>query len=115
MGMEIKTRKRGEFILVELEGRLCLGPDTEAFRDTILGLLDRGEKNILIDLGRVPMLDSSGIGALIRCYNAVRQAGGKYKLLSPSKFVRRTLEVVRLESLFEIYEDEQTAAASFLF
>lgn len=102
-------------MLVEVEGRLCIGPDTETFRDTIMGLLDRGERKILIDLSRVPLLDSSGIGALVRSYNAIRQAGGKCKLLSPSKFVRRTLEVVRLDTLFEIYEDEQTAAASFLF
>ena len=113
--MEIKTRKQGEVNVVEVHGPLCLGPDTETFRDVINGLLVRGEKNILIDLSRVPMIDSSGIGALVRSFNAVRQQAGKFKLLSPSKFVRHTLEIVRVDSVFEIYDEEQKATASFLF
>lgn len=113
--MEIKTRKQGEVNIVEVQGALCLGPDTEIFRDVIQGLLDRGEKNILVDLSRVPMIDSSGIGTLVRSYNSVRQKSGKCKLLSPSKFVRHTLEIVRVDSVFEIYDEEQKATASFLF
>lgn len=113
--MEIQTQKKAEFTVIEVHGRFCLGPDMESFRDTILGLIASGDKNILVDLRDVPMLDSSGLGTLVRCHTAVREAGGKYKLLAPSAFVRRTLELVRLDSLFEIYEDEKTAAASFLF
>lgn len=113
--MEIKTRKQGEINIVEVHGDLCLGPDTETFRDLIKGLLDRSEQNILVDLSRVPMIDSSGIGTLVRCFNAARQHGGKFKLLSPSKFVRHTLEIVRVDSVFEIYDEEHKATASFLF
>lgn len=113
--MEIKTQKHEKFTLIKLHGRFSLGAATDSFRDTILGLIDRGEKNLLLDLHDVPLLDSSGIGALVRCHNAVQQAGGKCKLFAPSDFVRRSLELVRVDSLFEIYEDEKKAAASFLF
>src|SRR5260370_444044 len=76
-------------------------------------LLGTGEPLLLLDLQEVSMIDSSGIGLLVRYLTAAKQRGGSLKLLNPSKFALQTLKLVRVLNLFEVFEDLQTAVASF--
>jgi anti-sigma B factor antagonist len=80
---------------------------------TFTDLLNAGEVNFVLDLQDVPMIDSSGIGLLVRYLTAAKQHGGSLKLLNPSKFVLQTLKLVRVLSLFEVFEDLQQAVESF--
>ena len=72
-----------------------------------------GETCFVVDLGEVSMIDSSGIGLLVRCLTAAKQHSGSLKLLNPSKFAVQTLRMTGLLSLFEVFEDEAQAVASF--
>jgi anti-sigma B factor antagonist len=76
-------------------------------------LLNAGETRFLLDLEEVTMIDSSGIGLLVRYLTAAKQRGGSVKLLNPSKFAVQTLRLVRVLNIFEVFEDLQQAVASF--
>jgi anti-sigma B factor antagonist len=90
-----------------------LGPSLDRTNATIKDLCDAGDSRFLLDLQEVPMIDSSGIGLLVRYLTVAKQRGGSLKLLNPSKFALQTLKLVRVLSLFEIFEDQQTGVASF--
>jgi len=82
-------------------------------RDTCDDLLKAGDVRWVVDLGEVPMVDSSGIGLLVRYLTAAKQRGGSLKLLNPSKFAVQTLRMTGLLSLFETFEDQEQAVSSF--
>jgi anti-anti-sigma factor len=85
----------------------------DGLRQTIQEALGSGESRILVDLAEVPMIDSSGIGVLVRFMTSAKQQGGNIKLLNPSKFAVQTLRTVGLLNLFEVFEDEDKAVQSF--
>jgi anti-sigma B factor antagonist len=99
--------------VIKLRGKLNLGAALDSTKETINDLLDYGESRQLLDLQEVPMIDSSGIGLLVRYLTAAKQRGGSMKLLNPSKFALQTLKLVRVVNLFEIFEDQQAAVSSF--
>lgn len=111
--MEIDVRSQGEIKVVRLRGRLNLGEAVDRMRQTFDDLLSAGEISFLIDLGEVSMLDSSGIGLLVKCLTAAKQHGGSLKLLNPSKFSVQTLRMTGLLRLFEVFDNEQQAVDSF--
>lgn len=82
-------------------------------RDTFDDLLNAGDARWVIDLQDVSMIDSSGIGLLVRYLTAAKQRGGSLKLLNPSKFAVQTLRMTGLLSLFEVFQDQQQAVSSF--
>ena len=79
----------------------------------IEGLLSAGKKNILLDLGGVSFMDSSGVGELVGCYTTVMNRGGKLKLLHLPAKLNELLHVTQLITVFEVYEDEGDALRSF--
>ena len=99
--------------IVRLRGKLNLGASLDRANETLKDLVNAGESRFLLDLQEVPMIDSSGIGLLVRYLTAAKQHGGSLKLLNPSKFALQTLKLVRVLSLFEVFEDQQVAVASF--
>ena len=99
--------------IVTLRGKLNLGASLDRTNETLKDLVNAGESRFLLDLQDVPMIDSSGIGLLVRYLTAAKQHGGSLKLLNPSKFALQTLKLVRVLSLFEVFEDQQIAVASF--
>lgn len=111
--MEISTRKQNGVQVVRLKGALRLGDAVDSFRNTIVALLEEGDYNIVLNLAEVPMVDSSGIGELIRLYTRMKKDGGEIKLVSPGKFVLHTMNLVKITSMFEIHPDDETAAKSF--
>ena len=111
--MEIDVRTQDQVKIVRLRGKLNLGAALDRANETLKDLVNAGESRLLLDLQEVPMIDSSGIGLLVRYLTAAKQHGGSLKLLNPSKFALQTLKLVRVLSLFEVFEDQQAAVASF--
>ena len=111
--MEIDVRTQDQVKIIKLRGKLNLGPSLDRTNETIKDLLNAGESRFLLDLQEVPMIDSSGIGLLVRYLTAAKQRGGSLKLLNPSKFALQTLKLVRVLNLFEVFADQQLAVSSF--
>ena len=111
--MDIEVRTQSLVKIIKLRGRLGLGESLDRTSETLTDLIGAGEVRFLLDLQEVPMIDSSAIGLLVRYLTAAKQRGGSLKLLNPSKYVVQTLKLVRVLSLFEVFEDVQLAVASF--
>ena len=111
--MEIDVRKQGKVHVIRMRGQLKLGDPVEELRTALEAVLAEGHTSVVASMGEVPMADSSGIGALIRYQSMLKQKGGSIKLVQPSKLVIQTLKILGLLSLFEVFDDENAAIASF--
>jgi len=111
--VEIEIRNRGDVKLIKLTGRLTLGDSVDRLRATFDDLAGSGAYRYVVDLGEISMLDSSGIGLLVQCLTKAKQRGGSLKLLNPSPFAVKTLKMIGLLKLFEVFEDQDAAIASF--
>ncbi len=100
-------------MLVDLRGRITLGPETEALRTKLKDLVNAGQMHIILNLGEVTYLDSVGLSTLVAGYTSTRNAGGDLKLLHLPRGVQQLLQITRLSTVFEIYEDLATAVGSF--
>lgn len=113
MGVVAGTRLVSGVMVVELAGRLTLGPAVEVLRAALLAAVDRGERRLLLDCGGLTYADSAGVGELVSAYSAVVRRGGELKLLKPNGRLREVLQITRLDTLIPMCEDEETAVASF--
>jgi anti-sigma B factor antagonist len=113
MRLKVKERQSDSISILDFSGRIVLGKETALMRDSILDLVARGRKNIVLNLADVPYIDSTGIGELVSALKAVRHAGGDVKLLNLTRKVHNMVEVVRLGTFFELFEDEAAAVKSF--
>ncbi|MCU1306303.1 MAG: anti-sigma-factor antagonist [Acidobacteriaceae bacterium] len=107
--MPVVLRKLGDAVIVDLDGRLALGGPVDEFRARWMEALASGAKTIVVNLARVTMIDSSGIGTMIRCHSAVSAAGGKLKIVGANHTVREAFRVTRLDKVFEFHENESIA------
>jgi anti-sigma B factor antagonist len=113
ISVDIDVRSQNKVKIIKLRGRLNLGESVDRMRQAFDAMINAGEINFVVDLGEVAMVDSSGIGLLVRSLTAAKQRSGSLKLLKPSKFAVQTLRMTGLLSLFEVYDDEATAVSSF--
>ncbi|MDD5542082.1 MAG: STAS domain-containing protein [Acidobacteriia bacterium] len=113
MTMQLKTRKIGEVNVVDINGKITLGEGNIILRDTIRNLLSRGEKKILLNLGDVTYIDSSGIGELVSSFTTTTNQGGQLKLLNLTKKVQDLLQITKLLTVFEVFTNEGQAVSSF--
>ncbi len=113
MGFQVHTRETGRVIVVEAVGRLTLTDGQTKLRDQIHVSIGYGAKKFVLNLARVEFVDSYGIGELVRCYSAVRQAGGEMKLAGVNQKVLEVLAISRLNAFFEMYPDEDAALRAF--
>jgi anti-sigma B factor antagonist len=111
--MEIHVRESGPVTIIDLNGNLTIGRSEESLRETVTRLIAEGRKFFIINLADVPTIDSSGIGAMIKSYNSVKEAGGLVKLLNPSRIARQLLSITGLLSVLETFDDEEQAVKSF--
>jgi anti-sigma B factor antagonist len=111
--LDINVRKSSRVQIVELRGALRLGVAVDGLRQTMEEALGAGEIRIIINLAEVPMIDSSGIGLLVRFLASAKKRGGNIKLVNPSNYAVQTLRMVGVLNLFEIFEDDETAVESF--
>jgi anti-sigma B factor antagonist len=113
MTMKMTERQVAGVTVIDLSGRLVLGEETALLRNTIRDLIARGNKHILLNLGGVPYLDSSGIGELVSAFIAVRREGGDVKLLNLTKKVDALLQIVKLRTVFDVFDNEPAALIAF--
>jgi|SRR5689334_676314 anti-sigma B factor antagonist len=113
MSVSVTTREKSGVIILGVAGRVTLGEGATLLRDRIRQLSNSGQKKILLDLSDLTYLDSSGIGALVSSFATVRNQGGHLKLVKLSKRIQDLLILTKLYTVFEVFEDEQTAIGSF--
>jgi anti-anti-sigma factor len=107
--MPVVLRKLGDAVIVDLEGRLTLGGPVDEFRARWTEALATGVKTIVVNLDRVTMIDSSGIGTMIRCHSAIGAVGGKLMIVGANRTVREAFRVTRLDKVFQFHENESIA------
>ena len=113
MSMKASTRQVDGVTIVDLSGRITLGEGSVVLRDTVKDLLGKGQKKILLNLGDVSYIDSSGIGELVSAFTSVRNQGGELKLLHLTKKVHDLLQITKLYTVFDVKDDEAAGIASF--
>src|SRR5262245_9648799 len=111
--MKTTIRESGKVSIIALKGKITIGSGDIQLRDTVTQLLDQGKTNLLVDLNEVTSIDSSGIGELVGCYTTVTNKGGKLKLLHLPPKIQDVLTVTQLITVFDVYESENEAVASF--
>src|SRR5450631_2824575 len=111
--MKTSTRQVDGITILDLSGRITLGEGSVQLRDAVRDLLSKGSKNILLNLGDVNYIDSSGIGELVSAFTTVRNQGGELKLLNLTKKVHDLLQITKLYTVFDIKDDETTAVKAF--
>jgi len=113
VSMKASTRQVDGITIVDLSGRITLGEGSVVLRDAIKDLLAKGQKKILLNLGDVSYIDSSGIGELVSAFTSVRNQGGELKLLHLTKKVHDLLQITKLYTVFDVKDDEAGAIAAF--
>jgi anti-sigma B factor antagonist len=111
--MKASTRQMGDVAIVDLTGQIKLGEGSSILRDTVKDLLGKGRKKILLNLGDINYIDSSGIGELVSAFTSVRNQGGELKLLHLTKKVHDLLQITKLYTVFHVMDDEAAAVAAF--
>ena len=113
MSLKITNREMGPIMVVNLSGRLTLGDASAHLRQTLKDLIDSGKKKIVLNLGEVGYIDSSGLGELVSGFTTVQKNGGELKLSNLTQKVNDLLTVTKLYTVFEIHNDEDAALKSF--
>ena len=113
MSLKLTTRQVGDVTVMDAVGKITLGEGSVAFRDAAKDLLANGHKKILVNLGEVNYIDSSGIGELVSAFTTTSNQDGQLKLLSLTKRVQDLLQITKLYTVFEVHDDEANAIRSF--
>ncbi len=111
--MKIEKRAIGDVHILDCSGKITLGEGTMAVRNTVMDVLKDGHKKMILNLADVNYIDSSGIGELVRTYITVSSSGGQLKLLNLTKKIQELLQITKLLTVFQVYDSESAALASF--
>jgi anti-sigma B factor antagonist len=111
--LTIKDREVGDVTILDLSGKITIGEGSVQLREAVRRLLDDGKRKILLNLGEVAYVDSSGIGELVSSYTTTNNQGGHLKLLNLTKKIQDLLMITKLLTVFETFEKESEALASF--
>jgi anti-sigma B factor antagonist len=113
VSVKLTTRQVGDVTVIDAVGRITLGDGASTFRDTIRDLAGKGQKKLLLNLAEVSYIDSSGIGEMVSGFTTVSNQGGQMKLLNLTKRVKDLLQITKLYTVFEVFEDEAAAVRSY--
>ncbi len=113
MALTIASREVDSVTVLDLSGRITLGEGSVQLREAIRDLIGKGQKTILLNLGDVSYIDSSGLGELVSAFTTSKNQGAALKLLNLTKKVKDVLQLTKLYTVFDIYDDEATAIASY--
>lgn len=113
MSLTINQRAVGEVTILDLSGKITIGAGNVQLREAVKKLLDGGSKKILLNLGDVSYVDSSGIGELVSSFTTTNNAGGHLKLLNLTKKIQDLLAITKLLTVFETFTNEDEAVRSF--
>ena len=112
MSIKLSTRQVGDVSVVDVAGRITLGEGSSALRDLLREMVGKNQKKILLNLGDVSYIDSSGIGELVSGFTTVTNQGGQLKLLNLTKRVKDLLQITKLYTVFDVHDDEAAAVRS---
>jgi len=113
VSVKLNIRQVGDVTVIDAAGRITLGDGASTLRDEIRDLAAKGDKKILMNLSEVSYIDSSGIGELVSGFTTVTNHGGQLKLLGLSKRVKDLLQITKLYTVFEVFDDEAAAVRSY--
>jgi anti-sigma B factor antagonist len=111
--MKIDGRTSGEVTILEPKGKLLIGEGDVALREAVDSALAEGARRLLVDLSQVTRMDSSGMAELIAAFNKARELGGALKLMNLPPRIQNILGVTQLMTVFDIFDNEAEAVASF--
>ena len=113
MSLDIQQREHEGIVILDLKGRITVGPEASALRDRIAVLIKAGMVNIILNMEHVAYVDSTGLGALVMCATSVRKQGGNMKLLNLNRRNIELLVMTKIATVFDLFADEQDAVNSF--
>jgi len=113
VSVKLNTRQVGDVSVMDVAGRITLGEGSSAMRDALRDMVAKNQKKILLNLGDVTYIDSSGIGELVSGFTSVTNSGGQLKLLGLNKRVKDLLQITKLYTVFDVHEEEASAIRSF--
>lgn len=111
--LNISERQAGDITILDLDGKVTIGEGSIALRGTIRRLLGEGKNKILLNLGSVGYVDSSGIGELVSSFTAVKKEGGILKLLNLTQKIQDLLAITKLLTVFDVFDNEGDALSSY--
>jgi anti-sigma B factor antagonist len=111
--LEVKERQAGDVTILDLSGSVRMGEGAVSLRNSIRSLVEQGKKKILLNLGGVKNVDSSGIGELIANYTTITRDGGQLKLLNLTEKIQNLLVITKLLTVFDSYDNEADALNTF--
>lgn len=111
--MEILQRREGNIVLLDIFGTITLGESKEKFARVMEDLLSQANVNVLVNFSGINYVDSTGLGELVGYMNRFVENNRQLKLLRPHERIRKLLQITKLDTIFEIFEDEEEALASF--
>lgn len=113
MSVKLTARQVGDVTVIDASGRITLGEGSTAFREKIKELASSGSKKVLVNLAEISYIDSSGIGELVSGFTTITNSGGQLKLLNLGKRLQDLLQITKLYTVFETFDDEAAAIRSF--
>ena len=113
MPLEINQRQREGITILDLKGRITVGPEAGALREKVAELDQANDRKLAFNMAGVDYIDSTGLGALVVCATSLRKKNGDVKLVSLNRRHIELLVMTKLATVFEIYPDEQDAINSF--
>ena len=111
--MKIEKRKKGDVVILDLKGKILIGDGIDDLRDSINNIIKENETKVLLNFADVPYLDSTGLGEVVRSYTSIKKSGGTIKIINLTNKVRDLLSVTKLITVFDTFEVEDEAIASF--
>jgi anti-sigma B factor antagonist len=113
MALDIREQDRESIVILELKGRIVVGPEASALREKVAALNAAGKRNVVLNMEHVDFIDSTGLGALVICATSLRRNEGNIKLVSLNRRNIELLVMTKLATVFEIFTDEQDAVSSY--
>lgn len=111
--MKLKTSEQNGVYLVELSGKIMGGPESAQFHDAMKHAVSNSIKKVVIDLGGVEWMNSSGIGLLVSAYTTLKNAGSEMKLARTTEKIQSLLVITKLNSVFDSHDSVDSAVKSF--
>src|SRR5262245_31892042 len=112
MAFSLNTRKVNDIIILDMQGKLAIGEPVLLFRNTMRRFIDDGNKKFILNLGGVSKIDSTGMGELITSYASLKNRQGEVKLVNLTKSTKDLLQITKLLTVFDSYDDEEKAIAA---
>jgi anti-sigma B factor antagonist len=113
LALKIASKEVKGVTVLDLSGQIVLGEGSVQLRDAIRGLIGKGTKHILLNMGNVDYIDSSGLGELVSAFTTAKNQHAEVKLLKLTRKVQGLLQLTKLYTVFDIYDDDASALASF--